>query len=102
MSDIRKFLLRMPVEVYESLKRESAALNTSLNKLIVERLKYGLTTEPKYLQAAERTRAIAAKLPNTFAGCDVPAPSRLPCPTCAGPTIAWGNARRCQDCKANY
>ena len=92
MSDITRFLLRLPSETYEALQLQAAQLNTSLNKLIVERLKEPMTVAPKFMQAAERTRKIAAILPNTFAGCDVPAPTTRPehaancrCYRCAPP-----------------
>ena len=73
MGDIKKFLLRLPCDIYEALELQAVELNTSMNKLIVERLRAPMATVPTFMRAAERTRKIAATLPNTFAGCDIPA-----------------------------
>lgn len=84
MDDIKKFLLRIPSGIYEALEVQSVALNTSLNKLMVEKLRESLGTVPVYQKAVERTRKIAAALPNTFAGSDIPSPAQKSkgCPEC--------------------
>lgn len=74
MSDIKKLLLRLPISVYELIEAESVRLKTSVNQLIVDRLSDNRGEVPKRFESLERTRSIASKLPNTFAGSDIPVP----------------------------
>lgn len=72
MSDIKQFALRLPVELYGRLERESVALNMSVNRLIVDRLSDSAGQVPKSMQAAERTREIASHFQATISGADLP------------------------------
>ena len=74
----------MPVSVYESLELSALQLNMSVNNLILSRIADNQGQTPKRMEAAERTRKIAASFPGVVAGCDIPPRVAKPagCPEC--------------------
>lgn len=104
MDDIKRFLLRLPVDLYEKLELQAVELNMSLNRMMVDRLKDSLGVVPVSHRAVDKTRKAAAILPDTIAASDLPTPDKKPCIRCGEKkdVVRWGNGHRCTSCALNF
>lgn len=104
MGDIKRFLLRLPGDLYEKLELQAKQVNVSLNRLMVDRLKESLGVIPVSRKAIEGTRKSAASLPNTMTASDLPKPDKKPCIRCGEKkdVVRWGSSYRCTSCAVNF
>ncbi len=104
MGDIKRFLLRLPTDLYEKLELQAVQLNVSLNRLIVDRLRDSLGVLPVSHRAIESTRREAATHPNTMTASDLQTPDKNPCIRCGEKkdVVKWGSGHRCTSCAVNF